>query len=128
MGTAAMALPMKKAMKAAMKAPMKKAMKAMKVSTIAKGKRGKAAVFAGRKAKTSGGLTKSSLVKSKTGKVVGKARSALAKKRFAGSALAKWAAATKRARKELKITGFVPIGGKTAQGKALLAKVRSFLA
>merc|ERR1712061_251104 len=74
------------------------------------------------------GLTKSSLVKSKSGKVVGKARSALAKKRFAGSALAKWAAAVKRARKELKITGFVPIGGKTAQGKALLAKVKSFLA
>merc|ERR1712186_170485 len=125
MGKKAMKAPMKKAMKA-MKA--KKAMKAMKVSKIAKGKRGKSAVFAGRKEKTSGGLTKSGLVKNKSGKVVGKAASAASKKRFAGSALAKWSAAVKRARKEMKITGFVPIGGKTAQGKALLAKVKSFLA
>ena len=62
---------MKKGMK---KSAMKKAMKkrAMKVSKVAKGKRGKSSVFRGTKAKTSGGLTKSHLKKNKRGKVVSK--------------------------------------------------------
>merc|ERR1712194_9831 len=122
---------MKKGMKAmkAMKA-MKKSMKkkAMKVSKIAKGKRARSAVFSGTKEKTQGGMTKASLTKSKTGKIVSKTRSALAKKRFATSALKKWCDACKKARKELGIKGFVPMGGKTAQGKALYAKVKSLLA
>merc|ERR550519_1065308 len=46
--------------------------KAMKVSKIAKGKRAKSSVFRGRKAKTSGGLKKQDLIKSKSGKVVSK--------------------------------------------------------
>merc|ERR1712113_258058 len=33
--------------------------------------------------------------------------------------------ACKKARKELGIKGFCPVGGKTAQGKALYAKVKS---
>merc|ERR1740121_1973382 len=132
-----MALPMKtmkamKAMKSGMKkAAMKKGMKAkkaMKVSKIAKGKRAMSAVFSGTKEKTQGGMTKASLTKSKTGKIVSKTRSALAKKRFATSALKKWCDACKKARKELGIKGFVPMGGKTAQGKALYAKVKSLLA
>merc|ERR1719458_920225 len=78
-----MALPMKKA--AAMKA-MKakttsmKAMKAMKVIVIAKGKRARVSVFYGKKEKTQSGMTKASLVKSKSGKIVSKAASARAKK------------------------------------------------
>merc|ERR1712154_411459 len=100
-----------------------KAMKAMKLKKIGK----KSAVFSGKRVKTVGGLTKDKLAKSKTGKIVSKARSALGKKRFASSALKKWADAAKQARKELKITGFCPVGGKTAQGKALYAKVKSIL-
>jgi len=130
----AMKVAMKATMKAAMKAPsMKAAMKAMKsmkvkkVSKIAKGRGAKVAVLKGSKEKTSGGLTKAKLVKSKTGKVVSKAHSLASKKKFAVSPLKKWADATKQARKELKITGFCAIGGASAEGKKLLAKVRSIL-
>merc|ERR1712013_78312 len=107
-----------------------KAMKAMKkkvVSKIAKGKRAKSAVFSGSKAKTSGGLTKDKLTKSRTGKVVSKAASVRGKKAFASSKLKVWADATKQARKQLNVKGFCPIGGGTAQGKALLAKVRAIV-
>merc|ERR1712025_1411518 len=115
------------AMKAAMKGKAMKAMKVKKVSAIAKGKRAKLAVFSGKKAKTVGGLTKATLTKSKSGKIVSKALSAGSKKRFAQSALKKWCDATKKARKELGIKGFCAVGGKTAQGKALYAKVKSIL-
>merc|ERR1712129_15465 len=117
---------MGKAMKAmkAMKASMKK-MKAMKVSIIAKGKRAKSSVFRGSKQKTSGGLKKSDLKKNKAGKVVSAKASAAAKKRGSFKKIAAWGAATKAARKALGIKGFQAVGGKSAQGKALLAKVRS---
>merc|ERR1739847_27746 len=127
---------MKAAMKAAMKGKAMKAMKApkamkamkvKKVSAIAKGKRAKLAVFSGKKAKTVGGLTKATLTKSKSGKIVSKSRSADGKKRFASSALKKWCDATRQARKQLGIKGFCAVGGKTAQGKALYAKVKSIL-
>merc|ERR1712151_764105 len=91
---------------------------AMKVSKIAKGKRARSAVFAGKKEKTQTGLTKSQLVKNKGGRIVSKAASANAKKRFAGSAIKKWADACKAARKALGLTGFVPIGGSSKSGKA----------
>merc|ERR1719479_736284 len=119
---------MKKGMKAmkAMKA-MKKGMKAMKVSKIAKGKRARSSVFRGTKEKTTGGLTKATLTKSKSGRIVSKAASAASKKKFATSALKKWCDAVKKARKELGIKKFCPVGGKTAQGKALYAKVKSIL-
>merc|ERR1712113_697661 len=121
---------MKKGMKAmkAMKAMKKKGMKAMKVSKIAKGKRAKSSVFRGTKEKTTGGLTKATLTKNKSGKVVSKAASAASKRKFATSALKKWCDAVKKARKELGIKKFCPVGGKTAQGKALYAKVKSILA
>merc|ERR1719322_2005107 len=111
---------MKAARKPAMKAAMKgmKAMKKVKkVSIIAKGK----------KAKTVGGLTKATLAKSKSGKIVSKARSARAKKNWAQSALKKWIDAVKQARKQLGITGFCAVNGKTAQGKALYAKTKAIL-
>merc|ERR1712050_614242 len=125
-----MGFPMAKAMKAARK-PAMKGMKAMKkvkkVSVIAKGRAAKAAVFSGRKAKTVGGLTKATLTKSKSGKIVSKAASARAKESWAGSALKKWGDACKQARKALGIKGFCAVGGKSAQGKALYAKAKAIL-
>merc|ERR1712186_230536 len=117
------ALPMKKA--AAMKAM--KAMKAKKVGMIAKGKMARAVVFSGRKQKTASGLTKANLLKNKSGKIVPKSRSQNSKKAYANSAIKKWAEAMKAARKALNLKGFVPMGGKTAQGKALYAKAKSLL-
>merc|ERR1719411_1222093 len=104
-----------------------KAMKVTRTSIIARGKLARSVVWRGAKQKTQGGLTKETLTKSKSGKIVSKAASARAKKAFANSALKKWCDACKMARKDLKITGFCPVGGKTAQGKALYAKVMSIL-
>merc|ERR1712112_470518 len=111
--------------KAAMKSGMKR--KAKRVSNVAKGKRAKSSVFRGAKAKTSGGLKKSDLVRNKHGKVVSRKQSEAGKKKYAKSGLAKYANATKAARKALGIKGFCPIGGKTAKGQALLKKVRSLV-
>merc|ERR1712066_406205 len=93
--------------------------KAKRVSKIAKGKRAKSSVFRGSKGKTYTGLKKSDLMKNKNGKVV-------TKKQHARGLKNKWAIACGRARKALGIKGFCPFGGKTAKGKALLAKARSF--
>merc|ERR1712151_303898 len=112
----------------AMKAASMKAMKKVKkVSVIARGRLAKVAVFKGKKVKTVGGLTKTTLIKSKSGKIVSKAASARAKKAFAQSALKKWGDACKQARKQLGIKGFCAVGGKTAQGKALYAKAKALL-
>merc|ERR1719336_3864605 len=131
---------MKKAMKAVMmkamksmkgtkvmKKAMKKAMKVKRASIIARGKLAKALVFRGSKQKTPGGLTKDTLTKSKTGKIVSKAMSARAKKNWANSALKKWIDAVKQARKALGVTGFCAVNGKTAQGKAVYAKAKAIL-
>merc|ERR1711972_362150 len=106
---------------------MKKAMKAKKVSVIARGKTARARVFSGKKQKTATGLTKDQLMKNKSGRVVSKKLSALAKKRYVQNGLKAWADAVKKARKELGLTGFVAIGGKSAAGKALYAKAKSLL-
>jgi len=123
----------KSAMKAVMKAVMKaKSMKktakkpaamkkAMKVSKIARGKLSKSQVFKGRKEKTVGGLKKADIVKNKNGRYVSKKASAVSRKNFSKSFIG----ATMAARKALGLKGFVPIGGKTAQGQKLLAKARS---
>merc|ERR1711912_223132 len=110
-----------KAMKA-MKT-MKAMKKAMKKSTVAKGKRAKSSVFRGTKSKTSGGLTKDKLIKNKRGKVVSKAASAAAKKR--SSHFVAWAKAVATARKELGLKGFIAVGGKSPEGKALHAKAKA---
>merc|ERR1712018_495039 len=104
-----------------------KAMKTMKVkrtSIIARGKLAKALVFRGSKQKTGGGLTKDTLTKSKTGKIVSKSRSAQGKKNWANSALKRWIDAVKQARKALKVTGFCAVNGKTATGKSVYAKAK----
>merc|ERR1719440_1797214 len=95
---------------------------AMKKSVIAKGKRAKSSVWKGTKAKTSGGLSKAHLKKNKRGKVVSKAKSDAAKKGKGAKKIMAWGAAFKAARKALGIKGFVACGGKSAQGRALLAK------
>merc|ERR1711953_1424905 len=105
-------------MKAARK-PAMKGMKAMKAAASMK--------KAMKKAKTVGGLTKATLVKSKSGKIVSKAASARAKAAFAKSPLKKWGDAVKQARKALGIKGFCAVGGKSAQGKALYAKAKAIL-
>merc|ERR1712176_1578667 len=104
------------------KMSMRRMKKAKKVSTIGKGRMAKSMVWKGSKAKTSGGLKKSDLKKNKNGKIVSIKRSNNAKK----GKSSKWTTATVAARKALGIKGFCAIGGKTKQGQALLAKVRSF--
>merc|ERR1719226_157143 len=114
-----------KAMKAASMKSMKAMKKVKKVSIIARGKLAKVAVFKGKKEKTVGGLTKETLTKSKSGKIVSKAASARAKKNWAQSALKKWIDAVKQARKQLGVTGFCAVNGKTSQGKAVYAKAKA---
>ncbi len=125
MSMAKKAMAMKMASMKAMKmASMKMAMKkAMKVSKIGKAR----SVFAGKKVKTVGGLTKADLKKNKAGKIVSKKRSAAALKGKGWKKISAWSAATKKARKDLGIKGFCPVGGKTARGQALLKKVRSYI-
>merc|ERR1719491_1133067 len=107
-----------KAMKAAAKGM--KAMKAMKVkkvkkvSKIARGRMARSLVFRGSKEKTVGGLTKDTLMRNSLGKIVSKAASARAKKNYAQSGLKKWIDAVKMARKQLGVTGFCCVNGKTA--------------
>merc|ERR1719341_1343320 len=112
----------KKTMKKA-KTSMKTTKKAMKKSKVAKGRGAKARVFLGTKERTSGGLKKSDLTKNRDGKVVSKRASDRAKK--TGKHIAKFGKAVAQARKSLGIKGFVPVGGKTARGQALLKKARS---
>ncbi|CAE7317929.1 ybeQ [Symbiodinium natans] len=126
-----MALPMKTAMKkasamkaSAMKSKAMKAMKKKAISTIARGKRAKVAVFKGSKEKTSTGLHKTDLMKNKSGRVVTKKQHAKGKALFQQFAK-KWLEACMQARKELGLKGFCAIGGKSAQGKALYAKAKA---
>merc|ERR1712028_309060 len=93
---------------------MGKAMKVMKKKAAMKVMKKKAAMkeisarlarrhaFAGKRAKTIGGLKKSDLVKNKSGKVVSKKRSARGKTN-------KWIVAVKAARAALKVKGFCAI-------------------
>merc|ERR1711937_645946 len=76
-----------------------KAMKAMKEVSVRLAKRH---VFAGKTAKTIGGLNKGDLVKNKRGKIVSKKAANRAKK-------SPWIAAVAAARKALNIKGFAAI-------------------
>merc|ERR1719298_326660 len=102
---------MAKAMKAMKAMAAMKAMRAMKkkaVSKIAKGRLAKVLVFRGSKAKTSSGLSKTDLVKSKTGKIVSKKQQAKGKALYAKFAK-NWISAVQKARKALGVKGFVAI-------------------
>merc|ERR1711904_60123 len=98
-----------------------KAMRAMKkkaVSKIAKGSHAKSVVFRGTKAKTTGGLTKSDLVKNKNGKIVSKKSLAHGKKAYAH--IKGWTSAVQKARKVVGVKGFVAI----KKGTALYQKAK----
>merc|ERR1719421_1855062 len=101
-----------------MKSMKKKAMKktAAKYKNAANARR---AVWKGKLMKSKGGLNKSQLVKSKSGKIVGKKASANGKKAY--KRISGWTKACVAARKALKIKGFVPI----KKGTALYKKAKS---
>merc|ERR1712113_1025068 len=102
---------MKKAMKAmVMKKPMKK------VSTVARGKKGKVQVFQGKKLKTKKGLTKESFKKNKAGRIVSIKKSELGKE-------SKWAKATAKARAIKGYTGFKAI----KKGGSFYEKAKEFM-
>merc|ERR1711979_109116 len=108
--------------KAVMKAKAMKTTKAMKAMGAMKkamkvGK--KFSVFSGKREKTSGGLKKTDLVKSKRGKVVSKKSSAAGKKAY--KHIKAWTEAVQKARKELSIKGFVAIKKGTPFYKAAKA-------
>ena len=105
---------MAKAMKAMKAMAAMKAMKAMKKKAIS-ARTAVRQAFAGKISKTKGGLTASSLVKSKNGKIVSKKKSALGKKNT-------WMIAVQKARKVLKIKGFVAI----KKGSELYKKAKEF--
>merc|ERR1711964_640963 len=92
-----------------------KAMKKKSVSKIATGIMAKVMVLRGGKGKTTGGLTAKDLTKNKHGRVVSKKLSAKGKK-------SPWIQACAKARKALKITGFVVI----KKGTPLYAKAKEF--
>merc|ERR1712224_556249 len=94
---------------------MGKAMKKKSVSKIATGRLAKVMVLRGSKAKTVGGLTAKDLTKNKHGRVVSKKLRAKGKK-------SPWIAACNKARKALKITGFVVI----KKGSPLYVKAKEF--
>jgi hypothetical protein len=97
------------------KRAMKKTAKSYKTTSGAK-----RAVFKGIISKTKGGLSASTLMKNKHGKIVSKKQSAAASKK-----LGKWLKAVAAARKALGIKGMVPVGGKSAKGAALYKKAKS---
>lgn len=104
-----------KAMNAARK-PMKRAMKPMKPMKAAKriSKVGTTRqVLSGKKEKTKSGLKKDDLMKSKSGKIVSKRKSASGKKAYEKN-VAGWVAACMKARKELGLSGFVAVKKGTA--------------
>merc|ERR1711900_146719 len=80
------------------KKPKKKKAKKVKRGSLRR-------VWSGTVAKSKGGLTKDKLTKNKSGKVVSKKRHAQGLKAYKG--ISKWTAAFMKARKELKIKGFV---------------------
>merc|ERR1712137_1330203 len=90
-----------------------KAMKAMKAKKVGR----KWLVFAGTRVKTTGGLKKEDLTRNKRGKVVSKKMHAKGKKAF--SHIKAWHVAVSKARQALGVHGFIAIGGKKPDGKAL---------
>ena len=118
----------RKSMKKMMRKKARKTVRKMKrVSKIAKGRMQRRHVFTGKKVKTQTGLKKSDLKMNKRGKIVSVKQSKASKRKFEKNGLKKWSDALKKARKVLRIQGFVPVGGKSKEGQQLLKKVKSFL-
>jgi hypothetical protein len=95
----------------------------------------KSQVYNGSAEVTKGGLKKKDIVRLDDGygNYRYKSKKQLKSGRNANSFRAKWAKAMKKARKELikekviKEGDFVPVGGKTKQGKALLKRIRQII-
>lgn len=94
----------------------------------------RAEVYHGNAQYTKGGLAKSDLklVKDKYGNERYKSKKQQASGKKKGTFRDKWSKAMKAARKELTkegmdLTGFVPVGGKTKEGKALLKRTRELV-
>merc|ERR1719155_108183 len=100
-----------------------KVMKKKKVSKVARGRMAKALVFRGSREKTTGGLTRDSLMKNKRGKVVSKRQNAKGKRAFKN--VETWVEAFVQAREMLRVEGFHAINGKALQGKALYYKTKA---
>merc|ERR1712138_279488 len=101
-----------------MGAAPKRKRKAKKAPVVGK----KWQVWKGTRQRTAGGLTKGDLRKSKSGKIVSKKQSDLARKRMRTGGIGKWLRAVKRARKALRLKGFVAC----KKGTAFYRKARSF--
>ena len=106
---------MAKAMKAMKAMAAMKAMRAMKKKVIS-ARTAVRQAFAGKISKTKGGLTASSLIKNKHGRVVSKKQSLKGKKNA-------WILAVSKARKELKIKGFCAV----KKGTEFYKKAKSFM-
>ena len=78
---------------------------------------------------TKGGLEKKDIIRIDDGygNYRYKSRRQQKKGRRKNSFIRKWAKAVKRARKELSLDGFIPVGGSTRKGKALLKKTRELM-
>jgi hypothetical protein len=95
----------------------------------------KTQVYNGTAKMTKGGLTKKDIkkVKDKYGNVRYKSKDQQSSGKKKNTFREKWAKAMKRARKELIKEGtivsgdFVPVGGKTRQGKAILKRIRAII-
>jgi hypothetical protein len=94
-------------------------------TVVATGIRARAAVFAGRNARTKGGLTKAMLRKNKRGKIVSNNASDASKYKFA-KGLAKWNEAVRMARASLGTIGFVSVNGHTVVGKQIFQKAKQY--
>ena len=81
-----------------------KAMKSKKKSSVAKGRMAKCVVLRGKKAKTTGGLQQTDLMKSKRGKIVSKKAHANGMKLYAN--IEGWNVALQKARQALGVNGF----------------------
>eukprot|EP00438_Fugacium_kawagutii_P030635 Skav204328 [mRNA] locus=scaffold1960:17677:39417:- [translate_table: standard] len=95
-----------------------------KKSKVAVGRWSKWRVYVGWKEKTVGRLKKKDFKKNRRGRVVYKKMSDQAKERMKTSKISTWYQSVKEARRALNLVGFVPVGGKTVTGQALLAKTK----
>ena len=72
-----------------------------------------------------GRRTASDFTTNQRGRIVSKKRSRRAADQ--STAVGRWGAAVGQARRELELQGFVPVGGKSSRGKALLRRARAIL-
>lgn len=91
---------------------------------VAKGRLAKRMVATGQAERTSGFMTKDDIILNSRGKYVSRKKSEQAKTSYVKNGLHKYNRAVGHARKLLDTKGFVPIGGKTAEGQELLEKAK----